>query len=634
MAAYGKLEEFRPESEVWIQYIERLEHYFAANEITDGAKKKAILLSVCGSKTYKLMSNLLAPTKPGEKTFDELKELIQKHHDPTPSEIVQRFKFNSRFRNTGETVATFVSELRRLSEHCNFGTTLETMLRDRVVCGINNDHIQRRLLSESKLTYKKALEMAMALETAAQNAADLKKTGQNLQQAQHVNKIHSNQKHQSTGRTERHDTHTEAKDECYRCGKQHSPAVCRYKDVECYSCGKTRHLSKKCRQRQSAVIKGQTKRPYQKYTGRGRGKGQPTNYMDADEEEVYTMFRVSHSKDAYITKVQLENKPVKMEIDTGASLSVISQKTLNNILDQGAKINMEPCDRKLRTYLGEPIPVVGQCTVKVVCNSQTKNLPLVIVKGEGPSLMGRDWLSELKLDWAEIFVTKLQSGTSLEDLDRVLEKYGDAFKDGLGTVKGIKAKIYVDANATPKYFKARPVPYALRDKIEEELGRLEREGTIEAVQFSEWAAPIVPIVKEDSSIRICGDYKVTVNAVSKLDNYPIPKIEDLYATLSGGSEFTKLDLSQAYQQLELDEDSKQYVTINTHKGLYRYNRLPFGVSSAPGIFQRTMENLIQGICHVVVRVDDILVTGRTRSEHLENLGEVLRRITEAGIHLK
>ena len=110
----------------------------------------------------------------------------------------------------------------------------------------------------------------------------------------------------------------------------------------------------------------------------------------------------------------------------------------------------------------------------------------------------------------------------------------------------------------PRFFKARPVAYALREKIETELDRLVKEGTIEPVEFSEWATPIVPIVKEDGTIGICGDYKQTINQAAKLDNYPIPKIEDLYATLGGGTEFTKLDLSQAYQQLELDEESQTY----------------------------------------------------------------------------
>jgi len=170
--------------------------------------------------------------------------------------------------------------------------------------------------------------------------------------------------------------------------------------------------------------------------------------------------------------------------------------------------------------------------------------------------------------------------------------------------------------------------------VEQELVE---EGTVESVQFSDWAAPIVPVLKADkSSVRICGDFdfSLTVNQVPKLDWYPIPKIEDLLASLAGGKVFTKLDLSQAYQQVPLDETSKKYVVINTHKGLFQFNRLPYGISSAPGIFQRVMDSLLADIPGVVVYMDDILVTGPTESDHLAALEEVLSRMEKAGLRLK
>ena len=142
------------------------------------------------------------------------------------------------------------------------------------------------------------------------------------------------------------------------------------------------------------------------------------------------------------------------------------------------------------------------------------------------------------------------------------------------------------------------------------------------------------MVKTNGAVRIYGDYKCTVNQVSKLDNYPIPKTEDLLATLGGGQKFTKLDMSQAYQQLQIDEESRKFTTINTHKGLYQYNRLPFGISSAPGIFQRAMENLLQGIPHVIVRIDDILVSGKDDTDHLNNLKAVLDKLSTAGLRLR
>ncbi|XP_038646334.1 uncharacterized protein K02A2.6-like, partial [Scyliorhinus canicula] len=174
----------------------------------------------------------------------------------------------------------------------------------------------------------------------------------------------------------------------------------------------------------------------------------------------------------------------------------------------------------------------------------------------------------------------------------------------------------------------RPVPYALLEKVEGELTRLETLGIIRPVRFADWAAPIVPVIKPDATVRLCGDYKLTVNTAFRLDRYPMPRIEDLYAKLAGGLSFTKLDMSHAYLQLELDPASRPYVTINTHRGLYEYTRLPFGVSSACDIFQRIMEGILRGLPRVAVYSDDVLITETSEQEHLE---AVLRRFSEAGV---
>ena len=149
-------------------------------------------------------------------------------------------------------------------------------------------------------------------------------------------------------------------------------------------------------------------------------------------------------------------------------------------------------------------------------------------------------------------------------------------------------------DASLRFCHACRVAYAMQSAVEEKLDRLERENVVTLVQFSDWAAPIVPVMKKDGkTVRICGNLKLIVNQASKLDQYPIPLILDLFATLAGGTFFSTLDMSQAYWQIELDELSQKCVTISIHKGLQSYKCLSFGVELAAGIFQRVMGSLLR-----------------------------------------
>ena len=137
--------------------------------------------------------------------------------------------------------------------------------------------------------------------------------------------------------------------------------------------------------------------------------------------------------------------------------------------------------------------------------------------------------------------------------------------------------------------------------MEQALEKLQTEGIIESVEFSEWPAQIVPVVNRDGTIRVCGDYKLTVNQVAQVDMYPLPLVDDLFTSLVGGKFFTKLEIAQ--RTTILDVTSR----ITPHKGLFCYTRIPFGVASAPAILQRVMESILRDLSHVCVYLDDILV---------------------------
>ena len=276
-------------------------------------------------------------------------------------------------------------------------------------------------------------------------------------------------------------------------------------------------------------------------------------------------------------------------------------------------VKLHETNIKLRSFSGECIRPVGIAEVDVHHGGRSMKLPLVVTPGDTPSLLGRNWLKRLKLDWMKVFEQfqlEKQDGGPPEELNEVLEKHKAVF-GGLGKLKDCKVSIELKEGAKPRYFKARRVPYAQRKRIEKELDRLVEEGIYVPVKYSNWATPVVPVEKNDGSgdLRLCGDYKITINPRAKFDNYPVPKTEDLLATINGGKRFTKLDLRKAYMQLELDEASQEYLTVNTHRGLFKPTRLMFGVHSASGIFQREIEKRLAGIPGVVVRIDGILITG-------------------------
>jgi len=282
----------------------------------------------------------------------------------------------------------------------------------------------------------------------------------------------------------------------------------------------------------------------------------------------------------------------------------------------------------LKTYSGEKIAPEGKLHVRVEFNNQVKDLTLYVFKTRGPALFARDWLHQIRLDWKLICVIAKEQPTqdTQEKLEELLDKYSEVFQDDIGTRKSRKAKLGLKEGSQPKFCKARLVTHALKLKVDTELKRMEREGILHKVKFSGWATPILPVVKPNGTVRICGDCKVTVNPQLQTEEYPLPGIDDIFAKLAGGQKVTKIDLKQAYHQMEVEEESQEYLTVNTHQGLYRYNHLVFGIISAPAIWQRAIDQVLKGVEGTSCILDDMIITGKDDQEHLDHLEEVLKRL--------
>ncbi|KAK4471021.1 hypothetical protein MN116_000004, partial [Schistosoma mekongi] len=213
-------------------------------------------------------------------------------------------------------------------------------------------------------------------------------------------------------------------------------------------------------------------------------------------------------------------------------------------------------------------------------------------------------------------------------------EFPSIFQSGLGRYSTMKATLRLQQGAKHVSRPKRPVPYAALPKVDEELNRLQQQGVITPVSYSAWAAPIVVIKKANDTIRICADFSTGLNAALEQHHYPLPVPADLFTMLNGGKFFAKLDLADAYLQVEVADECRELLTINTHRGMFQYNRLPFGVKTAPSIFQQLMDTILTGISGVAAYLDDILIVATSPGELHERTITVLQRICENGFRLR
>ena len=626
MATYGKIKPYNPKSDEWDVYEEKLHFYMDANGITDAKKKRSILLTVCGDSTFKLLRSLVPGGKMDAEdvTFDSLLKLLKSHYAKKQSVVVHRFYFNTRSRKPAETIADYVAALRELALHCNYGATerLEEMLRDRLICGVNHSGIQRKLLSEGDITYTQAFTFAQSIETAERDAKKLGSSGDAVTTPPDTSIHHTRNPPRTPSSTL----------SCYRCGSPHLATQCRHKDTVCWFCKKRGHIEKVCKtkERQESASKVSTQSTAHPRR-QNRVQEHPATQESLSDTEYGLNVVINEHSDPYMVDVHVNDIPVKMELDTGAAVSVINSGTFDLVKQTHPELTLLQAESNLKTYTGQDIQVLGVAPLNIRYKEKHVCLSIHVVSGAGPNLLGRDLITALEVNLQDL--KQIRSLDLSSPLHTLLDKHSTLFSNELGCFNGPPVTLTVKEDIAPKFYKARPVPFALRDKVEKELQDLQDKGIISPVQHSAWAAPVVSVLKKSGNVRLCGDYKLTINQASPTETYPLPHVDELLANMSGAKYFSKLDLTSAYLQMPLDPASREYVTINTHKSLFQYNRLPFGVASAPAIFQRQMETLLQGVEGVSVYIDDIIISGATLEEHYSRLAEVLHRLENAGLRL-
>ncbi|XP_053698979.1 uncharacterized protein K02A2.6-like [Sabethes cyaneus] len=220
------------------------------------------------------------------------------------------------------------------------------------------------------------------------------------------------------------------------------------------------------------------------------------------------------------------------------------------------------------------------------------------------------------------------------DIAELKSQFPDVFSSAMGLCKKTQVHLTLKPNAQPVFKPKRPVAYSVRSLVEEKLGRLESLGIITPVTYADWATPIVVVRRPYRSVRICADFSTGLNNALMPNSHPLPLPEDIFARMANCTIFGHIDLSDANLQVQVDDESRKLLVINTHKGLFRFNRLSPGIRTAPGEFQPIMDAMLSGIEYACPYLDDILVGGQTRDELKHNLKQVLARLHEYGFTVR
>ena len=631
---------FDSANELWSDYWARFTTFTKVHSVPN-EKKAQVFLTNQSNVNFKLLSSyatqLTAVKDVNSLTMDEIEDYMKTQFDPIRFIVRERYKFWSDLtRKPGETIPELAARIRQDAVTCDFATItdpLDEALRTRFICSVNNEAILKALfrIKNDELTFAKAISVACETEDAARVA---KETVHGTKHSSDVHKV-GKKSHKTTSKPAADEKKQSSNRTCMRCGTTHTGQECKHLSTTCNYCKIKGHIEAVClkKKRDTKPIK-----------------------------VIYNRLQASHTVNAVNTRsnipqleqlVCINDRQFHFEIDTGAGDNFCSQQVWEEI-GQPA-LSAVHCTYESAT--GDAIPTLGSFETVVTTPSKMSSptsLRFTVVGDLNLNLLGRDAITTLGIDVTAMLKVqtgkpsnvnavfdKLKADTKLQaECEQLCSNFPDLFKPELGLLKDFQLDVKFKENAKPVFCKARTVPFAVQEELNQAYDTGIKRGVWERTQFSAYGTPVVPIRKPllpgqtKAKIRVCGDYSVTVNPYLEDHRHPVPLPEDLMRKLSGGYGFTKIDLADAYNQIMLTPESQQKLALSTHRGVLLQRRLPFGIKSAPGYFQSIMEQLTSDLNGVAIYLDDILVSGTDAQDHLNNLQALLTRLQEKGLRCR
>lgn len=629
----------KEEWEAWVQHYERF-RVAAKIDVTDQKTQINNLLLFMGPKITKLFETN-QKKEADFASYKELKEFLDKQFTGKRNIIYMRAKFNSRVQKDGELAEAYIGELISMAKNCDFKSLENELIRDRLVVGIRDIKLSETLQMDESLTLEKAIDKIKQSEQIKEENRELRRNPEVVNRVtQQNNSTRWERKNRNETKEERQKETNAPSNQCYKCGKRpsHPKNKCPANKVRCRKCKIVGHFAAQCR----------TKR-FSEVVDEGSSSSEESG------EEIGEIINISRIKenDPWKVKLKVGNAKIQFKLDTGADETVLSRNDYERKLQN--MFHLEETKVKLvgpGTGESSELKVFGQVKIPVTMHGCIKEIKCYVVDTK-ENLLGRPALTELDLvTWKNKKLIRhvneavenanrasttnnFQSKSKGSMEKQIAELYPELFS-GLGKLKNFRHKICLSENAIPyACVTPRRVPLPLQRKVEDELKRMVRDGVIEEIEeATEWCSPMVVVPKKDDGVRVCSDY-TELNKFVVRERYQLPSVEETLARLEDAKVFTKLDFNSGFWQLSLDKRSRKYTTFLTPFGRFAYKRVPFGITSAPELFQKTVNDVIKtlNMDSVLVHADDILVTGRNVMEHDRNLHKVLKLLRDFGLTL-
>ena len=611
----------------WKRWRKSFEFFVVGKGVKDDEQKTALLLHCAGIEVQDIFDTLKDPgpgnLAQGEQDtagkFEKAIRTLNSYFTPQINIPYERHIFRQLNQEENETVDQYVARLKRQGHNCDFAD-IDEQIRDQVIDKCNSTVLRRKLLEKgTALTLTKVQGIARAME-----AVDIQvKQMEGATAKQEVNRVFTNPKKTSTP--------TKKRGVCYRCGKEGHYArdkECSARSMTCTKCGRIGHCASMCQTKfvHKRPVSGHERNKV--HSGRyEQNKHSTVNEVTVEDEFVFTINPEGEPLQSNTINVQVGGVVINdMLIDSGATCNIINEAVWKSLKSQGIRCKSELTTKKLYSYAtNKPLEILGKFQAETqVANDKVKAEFYVIKGNSSRSLLGSH--SAQKLGVLKMGL----NANAIKEAD-IFGRF-DCF-DGLGKLKGYQAKIHVNPDVPPVAQHPRPIPFSMRPKLAAKLDELIKFDVIEKVEGpTSWVSPVVIIPKSNGDIRLCVDMRRANKAVIR-ERHPIPTVDEVLHNMNGSTVFSKLDLKWGFHQIELTEESRDITTFVTHKGLFRYKRLMFGISSAPELYQYIIQQVIADCDGAQNISDDVFVHGRTAEEHDDRLQKVLECMQRKGLTL-